>query len=122
VVGIKVLKSKIYERLRNIGRTMRDSKTAKSVSYHPYLIESLKDLEEAAAYIEAALEEGEPKLLQLVLTNVAEAYKEMNTFSEQAIVHHEKLDKLLSEDRDSEIYSLVALLDALGFKLAIAPK
>ncbi len=101
---------------------MTNSKTAKSVSYHPYLIESLKDLEEAAAYIEAALEEGEPKLLQLVLRNVAEAYKEMNTFSEQAIVHHEKLDKLLSEDRDSEIYSLVALLDALGFKLAIAPK
>jgi hypothetical protein len=37
-------------KLRNIGKTMRDSKTAKSVSYHPYLIESLKDPEEAAAY------------------------------------------------------------------------
>lgn len=101
---------------------MKKSKTAKSVSYHPYLIESLKDLEEAAAYIEVALEEGEPKLLQLVLTNVAEAYQEMDKLSEQAILHHEKLDKLLSEERDSEIYSLVALLDALGFKLAIAPK
>jgi probable addiction module antidote protein len=101
---------------------MRESKTAKSVSYHPYLIESLKDPEETAAYIEAALEEGEPKLLQLVLTNVAEAYKEMNQLSEQAILHHEKLDKILSENGDSEIYSLAALLDALGFKLAIAPK
>jgi DNA-binding phage protein len=45
----------------------------KSVSYHSYLIESLKDPEETAAYIEAALEEGEPKLLQLVLTNVADS-------------------------------------------------
>ncbi|GAB4191564.1 MAG: hypothetical protein Fur006_34860 [Coleofasciculaceae cyanobacterium] len=99
-----------------------DYRSAKSVSYHPYLIESLKDLEEAAAYIEAALEEGEPKLLQLVLRNVTEAYKEMDKLSEQAILHHEKLDKLLSDERDSEIYSLVALLDALGFKLAIAPK
>jgi DNA-binding phage protein len=95
VVGIKVLKSKIYARLTKIEKTMRDSKTAKSVSYHPYLIESLKDLEEAAAYIEATLEEGEPKLLQLVLTNVAEAYKEMDKLSEQAILHREKLDQLL---------------------------
>jgi probable addiction module antidote protein len=100
---------------------MRDSKTAKSVSYHPYLIESLKNLEEAAAYIEAALEEGEPKLLQLVLRNVAEA-QEMNKLSGQAKLNHEKLDKILSENGGSEIYSLVALLDALGFKLAIAPK
>ena len=78
---------------------MRESKTAKSVSYHPYLIESLKDSEEAAAYIEAALEEGEPELLQVVLRNVAEAH-EMNQLSEQAKVHHEKLDKMLSEDGD----------------------
>lgn len=101
---------------------MRDSKTTKSVSYHPYLIESLKEPEEAAAYIEAVLEEGEPKLLQLVLRNVAEAHEEINQLSAQAKLHHEKLDKILSEDGGSEIYSLVALLDALGFKLAIALK
>jgi hypothetical protein len=29
---------------------------------------------------------------------------------------------MFSEDGGSQIYSLVALLDALGFKLAIAPK
>lgn len=44
----------------------------------------------------------------------------MNKLSAQAKLHHETLDKLLSEDGGSEIYSLVALLDALGFKLAIA--
>lgn len=122
VVATKVPKSKTFAKLRNIGKNMRDSKTTKSVSYHPYLIESLKEPEEAAAYIEAVLEEGEPKLLKLVLRNVAEAHEGMNTLSAQVKLHHDKLDKILSEDGGSEIYSLVVLLDALGFKLAIASK
>ncbi len=122
VAGTKVPKSKTFVKLRNIGKTMRDSKTAKSVSYYPYLIESLKDPEETAAYIEAVLEEGEPKLLQLVLRNVAEAHEGINKLSEQAKLNPEKLDKILSENGGSEIYSLVVLLDALGFKIAIAPK
>jgi hypothetical protein len=56
---IKVLKSKIYERLRNIGRTMRDSKTAKSVSYHPYLIENaVKPTSEDVGYTGALVRTG----------------------------------------------------------------
>ena len=43
----------------------------------------------------------------------------MNALSESAKEHHEKLDKMLTESGGSEIYSLVELLEALGFKLEI---
>ena len=43
----------------------------------------------------------------------------MNALSESAKEHHEKLDKMLTESGGSEIYSLVELLEALGFKLGI---
>jgi hypothetical protein len=43
----------------------------------------------------------------------------MNALSESAKEHHGKLDKMLTESGGSEIYSLVELLEALGFKLEI---
>ncbi|MEB3179317.1 MAG: hypothetical protein VKL59_09835 [Nostocaceae cyanobacterium] len=47
----------------------------KSLPYHDFLIEHLKDPINAASYIEAFFEEEDPEteLFQLVLTNVAEA-------------------------------------------------
>jgi DNA-binding phage protein len=41
--------------------------------YHPYLIESLKEPEEAAAYLDVVLAEGDPAHILLALKNVAEA-------------------------------------------------
>ena len=42
-------------------------------SYHSYLIESLKDPLEAAAYLDAVLEDGDFDHILLALKNVAEA-------------------------------------------------
>ena len=42
-------------------------------SYHSYLIESLKDPLEAAAYLDAVLEDGDCDHILLALKNVAEA-------------------------------------------------
>ena len=46
----------------------------KSISYHSYLIESLTDSEMAEAYLRAAIEENDPKLVDKALRNVIEAY------------------------------------------------
>lgn len=46
---------------------------SKGISYHTYLIESLKNKEAAEGYIEAALEEGDPDLLRKVIEDVVEA-------------------------------------------------
>lgn len=45
----------------------------KSVSYHAYLIESLKDLKEASAYFKAILEEGDVEMIQKAINNLIEA-------------------------------------------------
>jgi len=95
-----------------------------SRSYQTFLIESLKNPEEAAGYIEVMLEEGsdEPLLLRNALHNVVEACASMNKLSEFAKQHHEKLDKILTQSGGAEIYTLVELLNALGFRVAIVPK
>jgi DNA-binding phage protein len=100
---------------------MTNVKAPTSDSYREYLIESLKDPEEAAGFIGAILEEKdpEPALLRNAIRKVIEAKIRMNALSESAKEHHEKLDKMLAESGGLEIYSLVELLEALGFKLEI---
>ena len=100
---------------------MKDVKAPTSHSYREYLIESLKEAEEAAGYIGAILEEKdpEPALLRNAIRNVIEARIRMNALSDLAKEVHEKLDRMLTESGGSEIYSLVELLEALGFKLEI---
>jgi DNA-binding phage protein len=92
-----------------------------SDSYRDSLIESLKDAEHAAGFIGAILAEKdpEPALLRNAIRKVIEARIRMNALSESAKEHHEKLDKMLTKSAASEIYCLVALLEALGFKLEI---
>ena len=104
---------------------MKEVKTKRSRSYREYLLSSLKDSQEAAAYIETFLEldeEGfDPKLLSSALKNVMDARSQVDDLSEEVKLRYEKLDKVLLE-RGTEIYSLVEFLDALGFQIAIALK
>jgi len=102
---------------------MKNVKMPTSDSWHDALIESLKDPEEAAAYIEVALEleekDPQPDMLRLTLKDVVEARVRMNNLSEEAKRSYEKLDKILSETGGAEIYGLVELLDVLGFRIAV---
>jgi DNA-binding phage protein len=100
---------------------MKEMKMPTSDSYYESLIESLKDAEHAGGFIEAILEEKdpEPALLRNAIRKVIEARIRMNALSGSAKEVHEKLDKMLTESGGSEIYRLVELLEALGFKLEI---
>ena len=102
---------------------MKQVKTPRSRSYREYLISSLKDPQEAAAYIETFLaldEEGfEPELLRSALKEVVEAREQMNNLSEEAKLRYEKLDKILLETKAAELCSLIEFLDALGFRIAV---
>jgi DNA-binding phage protein len=103
---------------------MKDVKMPTSRSYREYLLSSLKDPERAAGNIEVALEleekDPQPDVLRLTLKDVIEAREQMNNLSEEAKRSYEKLDKILLETGGGEIYGLVELLDALGFRIAIA--
>ena len=96
-----------------------------SDSYLDDLILRLKDPNYAAVYLETHLEveeneEPDPKLLRIALSHVAEALGEQNMTPEQAKVHREKLDELLSQSGSEAIYNLGTWLNAFGLKLTVA--
>ncbi|MDX2096801.1 MAG: transcriptional regulator [Leptolyngbyaceae cyanobacterium bins.59] len=91
-----------------------------SRDYHSYLIESLKDPQEAAAYLEAVLEDGTSDELHLALKNVAEA--QIATMNDHQITNHQEIIRHISEQSELNISSLLKTLDEMGFKLTITPK
>lgn len=99
-------------------------KISSSDSWLDSLIESLTDPEEAAGYLSVALDDktSTHQLLRNAIKDVIEAYSKINKLSEDAKLHYEQLDNLLSKNGSSEIQSLLELLNALGFKLTVNPK
>ncbi len=103
---------------------MQNVKIPTSDSYHPSKIERLKDPEYAAAYLTAILEEKdpEPELLARAIKDVIEAQMAINKLSQEDFLKWGKIEKILLESGGSEIYSLRALLDVIGFKLTVTLK
>jgi probable addiction module antidote protein len=94
----------------------------KSRSFQDQLIETLRDPEEAAAYLSAAFEEPDRELFLLALRNVADAQGGLSRLAEISGLNRENLYRMLSDRGNPEFYSLVTLLDALGFQLVVEPK
>ena len=91
----------------------------KSKSYQKTLIASLKNQEEAAAYLNAAMEEADPALFLLALRNVTEARGGVAKISSRAKLNRENLYRMLSKKGNPEFQSLGAVLEALGLRLAV---
>ncbi len=87
--------------------------------YQPELIQSLRAPRHAAAYLNAALEEGDPEVFLLALRNVAEAQGGIAQLADRANLNRENLYRMLSERGNPELRSVDAILHALGFRLAI---
>ena len=94
----------------------------KVTTYQEDLIESLKDPREAAAYLNAAMEEDDRAVFLLALRNVAEAHGGMASVAEKARLNRENLYRMLSEKGNPEIKSVLCLLRCMGLKLTIEPK
>ena len=92
---------------------------AKTTSYQKDLVEALKDHGEAAAYLNAAIEEGDRAVFLLALRNVVEAHGGMAAIAEKADLSRESLYRMLSKRGNPEIKSLLSLLRAMGFRLSI---
>ncbi len=94
----------------------------RTTSYQEDLIEALKDPREAAAYLNAAMEEGDRELVLLAMRNVAEAHGGMATVSAKAKLNRESMYRMLSKKGNPEIKSIMTLLHSMGLKLSIEPK
>ena len=71
-----------------------------------------------AAYIDAAIEDGDASLLTHAL-GVAARAKGMSRIAAQAGVTREALYKALSSDGDPRLSTLVGVLKALGLRLSV---
>lgn len=99
--------------------------TKKNKKYQEWLLEKLKDHDEAIAYLNEALEEslkGDEEsqyLFLLALRNVAEAQGGIGNLAKKAHVGRESLYKTLSEKGNPKWHTLVSLVIALGLNLRL---
>ncbi len=94
----------------------------KMTAYQKDLIESLKDPREAAAYLNAAMEEGERAVFLLALRNIAEAHGGIAAIAEKADLNRENLYRILSRRGNPEIKSVLKILHCIGLNLTVSPK
>jgi probable addiction module antidote protein len=78
--------------------------------------EYLRDDADMAAYLEAALEDGDPKLITLVLGDIARA-KGMAKLARATGLGRESLYKALSAEGNPEFATVLKVIRALGLKL-----
>ena len=94
-----------------------------TTSYEEWLINSLRDKEEATTYLQTALEEyqkdNNTKALLLALRHVAEAQGGISILSRKTHLNRESLYKMLSSKGNPKLSTLGTLLKGLGFELSI---
>ena len=78
--------------------------------------EHLKSDEEMAAYLEAALEDGDPALVAAALGDIARA-KGMTEIAREAGLGRESLYKALSPGGNPELATILKVVRALGLRL-----
>jgi probable addiction module antidote protein len=92
------------------------------VPHRPQLLQWLKDADNAAAYVEAAIEEGDSAGVLQALRNVAEAHGGVARIAEKTGLNREALYRTLSKRGNPELKSLTAILDATGLRLSVTAK
>src|SRR2546423_920393 len=94
-------------------------RNAKAVSYRDSLLESLTDTEQACHYLNASLEDQDPRVFLLALRDVADARGGVRAISRATELNRENLYRMLSQSGNPSLSTLSAVLNACGLRLAI---
>jgi probable addiction module antidote protein len=94
-----------------------------SISHDKAIVEELRrDADFAVEYLKAALEDSdEPKVLLVVLRQLAEARGGVAKIAKKAGVKRESLYRALSERGNPRLSTLTAVMKAVGLKLTVEP-
>jgi probable addiction module antidote protein len=92
-----------------------------AVDYQNQLVEDLKDPVEAAAYIEAAIAQGDREALLLALRNVAAAHGGMANIAQTTGLSRESLYRAFSKRGNPTVNTLAKVLGATGLRLSVRP-
>jgi probable addiction module antidote protein len=97
----------------------------KTKNYQEQLLEDLKIEGKAAAYLDAALEDGDPGIFLVALRNVAMAQGGIQVLAGETNLHRVNLNRMLSEKGNPELQSLSSIFRQMGFRFrveAVVPK
>jgi probable addiction module antidote protein len=108
--------SKTIKRARRKGRS-----DAASLPYEDWLIGRLKDPAEAAAYLEAVIDEGDQAAIMLALRQVAMARGGIAQVARKAGLTREATYKMLSKSGNPELRSFNSVLEATGLRISVRP-
>lgn len=86
--------------------------------YDTGLREALTNAEEAAAYLNAALEDGDQEIFLLALRDIAEA-RGFSRVAQDTLLNRENLYRMLSPAGNPQLSSLNSLLRSMGLRLAV---
>lgn len=98
---------------------MRNKVTAES--YTGQLVEALKDPVEAAAYLQAAIEEGDREALLVAMRHVTAAHGGMTAIAQQTGLSRESLYRAFSRRGNPTVATLSSVLAATGLRLSVQP-
>lgn len=92
------------------------------IGYQEDLIESLRDPQEALAYLNAALTDEDERIFLLALKNVLEAQGgDMTSLAREADLNRENLYRILSKKGSPKLTSIKSVLNAMGLEFAVQP-
>lgn len=94
---------------------------SRSIGYKELLKERLKSPKEAAAYLNAALEDEDPGVFLVALRDIAEANGGMTHLAREAHLNRETLYRTLSKRGNPTLTNLRNLLGSIGLEIAINP-
>ena len=89
-----------------------------AVRYIDGLLKDLADPEEAAAYLNAALEDGDQEVFLLALRHVTEA-RGISQVAREIRLNRENMYRMLSPTGNPQLASLNSLLRGVGLRLAV---
>lgn len=91
----------------------------KTKNYKEHLLKQLQKPKEAAAYLNAALQDDDPHVFLLALRDIAEAKGGMSWLADEADLNRENLYRTLSLNGNPRFFNLLAVLDAVGLEFSI---
>lgn len=95
--------------------------TRKTGNYDTYHLEWLKVPENAAAFLNAVIEDNDREAFLLALRDVAQAQGGMTAIAEKTHVSRSSLYKTLSKRGNPEFRNIANLLHGMGLRLTVEP-
>ncbi len=122
VVEIKVDNMTTLKRPKRTGTRTKKARPMRTKDYKAdFLMSDLTNLDRAADYLTAAIEEGEDVFL-LAVRDVAEAHGGIKSLAETTRLNRENLYDMLSKKGNPRLSSIASILNNLGLEMRFTKK